>query len=168
MSTPIFNNPFQLAQVKPTPIQGMLDSIPNNTFDVRVAQAQTYPLIPGAAVKISHTGFNITEVVAANPGDDIAGFVPLQIRTGGNGYNAGDVFNMADKMSVMWMTAESSFNAGDLLEYDNQTTPTKVQVKLWGGTNTPIGHARTGAAVPGALVKVYLDMLGITPHAPSS
>jgi len=167
MGNPTPLNSAQMAKFKPVPQQGLLDYAPNNSYSVRVATAQTDNLIPGSAVKVVDSTMGITEVIAAAPTDKIKGFVPYEIVK--NVYHAGDVLTLALRGSIIWLAAEAAFNAGTVLEYDNVTDGTKVQVKTWGGVNTPIGTALTKATAPGDLVKVELDQLGISPYVvPSS
>lgn len=167
MSTPIFPNAPGLNVFVPVPMQGKLTNAPNNIINARVSKNQAYPLIPGAAVKAdTAAAYNVIEVLAANPDDPIIGFIPYEEVK--NSYIAYDTVPVAREMSIMWMVAESAFNAGDTLEYDNTTDPTKVQVKKWAGSNTPIGRAETGAAAPGAYVRVYIMPLNVAPHSVSS
>jgi len=138
-------------QFEQSPEKGMLsEAINYNQFNVKIDPASIATLIGGAPVKIVDVAGNqIIVDLADDASDDVFGFLPLGIRK--NSFVAGDLYQVAINLSVMFMEASAAIARGADLEI----VPTGVKV-VTKTTGTSIGRALDKATADGDLIRVLI------------
>lgn len=138
-------------QFAQTTEKGLLsEAINHNIFNVRIDPASVATLNGGAPIKIVDVaGEQIIVDLATAAADDIFGFLPIGIKK--NEFVAGDLYEVAINMSVMYMEASAAIARGADLEI----LPAGVKV-VTQSAGTSIGRALDKATADGDLIRVLI------------